>query len=85
MKHSEQVSYSYVHAGAILEDVPVDDEVSSLKFAGSTIVVVAESKQEVIDLLKKDVYVESGVWDLEKVSAREKSFLWLERPRFTSS
>lgn len=46
----------------------MDDEVSSLKFAGSTIMVVAESRQAVIDLLKDDIYVESGVWDLEKVS-----------------
>lgn len=53
--------------GAILEDMPPDDEVSSLKFAGSTIMVVAESRQAVIDLLKDDIYVESGVWDLEKV------------------
>lgn len=53
--------------GAILEDMPADDEVSSLKFAGSTIMVVAESRQAVIDLLKDDIYVESGVWDLEKV------------------
>lgn len=54
--------------GAVLEDMPPDDEVSSMKFYGSTIMVVAESKQAVIDLLKDDVYVKSGVWDLEKVS-----------------
>lgn len=39
-----------------------------MKFHGSTIMVVAESRQAVIDLLKEDVYVKSGVWDLEKVS-----------------
>lgn len=47
--------------------MPPDDEVSSMKFAGSTLVVVASSRQEVIDMLKDDVYVKSGVWDLEKV------------------
>lgn len=47
--------------------MPPDDEVSSMKFAGSTLMVVASSKEEVIDLLRGDVYVESGVWDLEKV------------------
>ncbi|CAN8105639.1 unnamed protein product [Discula destructiva] len=52
--------------GAVLEDMPVDDEVSSMKFAGSTIIVVAESRQAVVDALKDDVYVKSGVWDLEK-------------------
>lgn len=29
--------------------------------------VVASSKEEVLALLKDDVYVKSGVWDLEKV------------------
>lgn len=53
--------------GAILEDMPPDDEVSSLKFAGSTLMVVASSREEIIDLLKEDIYVKSGVWDLEKV------------------
>lgn len=48
--------------------MPPDDEVSSMKFAGSTLVVIAGSKEEVVDLLKDDVYVKSGVWDLEKVS-----------------
>lgn len=52
--------------GAVLEDMPPDDEVSSMKFSGSTLMVVAESKQAVIDLIKDDVYVKSGVWDLEK-------------------
>lgn len=53
--------------GAILEDMPPDDEVSSMKFAGSTLMIVASSREEIIDMLKEDVYVKSGVWDLEKV------------------
>lgn len=48
--------------------MPADDEVSSMKFAGSTVIVVAESRQAVVDALKDDIYVKSGVWDLEKVS-----------------
>ncbi|POS76024.1 hypothetical protein DHEL01_v205575 [Diaporthe helianthi] len=52
--------------GAVLEEMPPDDEISSMKFSGSTLMVVAESKQEVIDLIKDDVYVKSGVWDFEK-------------------
>lgn len=48
--------------------MPPDDEISSMKFAGSTLMVLASSRQEVIDLLKDDVYVKSGVWDLDKVS-----------------
>jgi uncharacterized protein len=53
--------------GAVLEEVPKDDEASSLKFAGSTLVCVGETKQEIIDILKKDIYAESGVWDIENV------------------
>lgn len=55
------------HQGAVLEDMPADDEVSSMKFAGSTIIVVAESREAVVNVLKDDIYVKSGVWDLEKV------------------
>lgn len=47
--------------------MPADDEVSSMKFAGSTLMAVAESRQAVMDMIKDDVYVKSGVWDLEKV------------------
>lgn len=54
------------HLGAVLEEMPPDDEVSSMKFSGSTLMIVAESKQAVIDLIKDDIYVTSGVWDLEK-------------------
>lgn len=53
--------------------MPADDEISSLKFAGSTIMVVAESREAVVDLLKNDIYVESGVWDLEKVRGIQKT------------
>lgn len=53
--------------GALLNDVPKDDEVSSLDFFGSTIVISAESKEEVLEVLKKDPYVKADVWDLEKV------------------
>jgi hypothetical protein len=53
--------------GAVLEEVPKDDDPSSLKFAGSTLVCVAESKEEIVELLKKDIYAQKGVWDVEKV------------------
>ena len=51
--------------GAILDEVPKGDD--PLKFAGSAIVCVAGSKEEVIEKLKKDVYAESNVWDFSKV------------------
>ena len=54
--------------GAVLNDVPADDEPSSLDFAGSSLVVVASRKEEVKDILKSDVYAQNGVWDVENVS-----------------
>ncbi|KAL8348631.1 hypothetical protein RB598_001750 [Gaeumannomyces tritici] len=53
--------------GALLEEIPADDEPSSLKINGSTLVVEATSKEEIMEILKGDVYTREGVWDLEKV------------------
>lgn len=52
-----------------MEDVPKDDEPSSLNFAGSALVVEAESKEAVLEILKNDIYGKSGVWDLKNVSS----------------
>ena len=51
--------------GALLEEVP--EEGGPLKINGSTLVCVAASKEEIIEILKKDIYSESGVWDFSKV------------------
>ncbi|KAK1770889.1 hypothetical protein QBC33DRAFT_526064 [Phialemonium atrogriseum] len=51
--------------GAVLTEVPADDEPTSLKFAGSTVVVIAESKEEIITMMKNDIYGKTGVWDIE--------------------
>lgn len=53
--------------GAILHDVPVKDEGESMDFAGSVMIVVAESAEEAKNMLKDDVYVKADVWDFEKV------------------
>lgn len=53
--------------GALLNSVPKDDNPASLDFMGSTIVVVAESVEQVREQLSKDIYATSGVWDMEKV------------------
>lgn len=42
---------------------PADGETPSFK--GSMMLVVAESEAEVRAALEKDVYVSSGVWDME--------------------
>jgi uncharacterized protein YciI len=47
--------------------MPPDDEPTSLKFAGSSLVIQAASKEEVIEIIKGDIYHESGVWDVANV------------------
>lgn len=37
------------------------------KFAGSVLHIIASSKEEVIDFLKKDIYYQKGIWDIESV------------------
>lgn len=65
----------------MLTEVPADDEPSSLQFAGSTLVATASSKEEVMEILKKDIYAQSGVWDVEKVSCSLSSFFFSSRAR----
>lgn len=50
----------------MLEDVP--KEGSPLKINGSVMMAVASSKEEVLEKIKKDVYADKGVWDMDKVS-----------------
>ena len=50
----------------MLDEVPKDGE--GLKINGSTVVAWASSKEEVLEILKGDIYAREGVWDLEKVS-----------------
>lgn len=54
--------------GGLLNAIPESDDSNTWDFAGSTIVAVAESKEQVIEDLKKDIYYTSGVWDVENVS-----------------
>lgn len=52
--------------GAILHDVPVNDEAENMDFAGSVMILVAESAEEAKNMLKDDIYVKADVWDFEK-------------------
>lgn len=45
-----------------------------MKFVGSTMVAVASSKEEVLDLLKNDIYAKEGVWDFSKVRELDGPF-----------
>ncbi|KAJ5150699.1 uncharacterized protein N7500_010888 [Penicillium coprophilum] len=68
-KHLEGVkthvaSGAFVAGGAMLNAHPADGETPSFK--GSMMLAVAENEAEVLELLNKDIYVTSGVWDMEK-------------------
>lgn len=64
-------SQTYVHIltlsvsypGAMLNAHPADGETPSFK--GSMMLAVAENEAQVLELLNKDIYVSSGVWDME--------------------
>ncbi|PHH88440.1 hypothetical protein CDD83_7521 [Cordyceps sp. RAO-2017] len=59
-------SGSWKMGGALLKSVPADEDPSQLEFAGSTLVCVAASRDEVRRQLRDDVYAVEGVWDVEK-------------------
>jgi len=52
--------------GALLDEVPAEGD--ALKIQGSAMVALASSKEEVLELLKKDVYAQNEVWDFSKAS-----------------
>ena len=72
---NRSLSSSHSYTGATLEEVPESDDPSTWKFNGSTIVVEASSKEEVIGILKSDVYAKEGVWDVDNVSCSFLLFL----------
>jgi len=51
--------------GALLEEVPKEGE--ALKIQGSAVIALASSKEEVLEVLKNDIYAKNDVWDLSKV------------------
>lgn len=76
--------------GALLNGVPKDDKPESLDFFGSTLVIVADSAEDIRSQLSKDIYATSGVWDLEKVdisnvNARDTCESMLMQPRSKST
>lgn len=51
--------------GAIFKQHP--EEGKDAQFVGSVVVYTAENVEEVREIINKDIYATSGVWDLEKV------------------
>jgi hypothetical protein len=67
--------------GAILESHPAEGE--NPAFKGSMLITLAESVEEVKEIISKDIYYSSGVWDLEKAQIMPVSFLsmsWFSVP-----
>lgn len=52
-----------MYLGAMLNAHPADGE--SPSFKGSMMLAVGESEAEVRELLNRDIYVTSGVWDMD--------------------
>jgi len=51
--------------GGMLEEVPKEGE--GLKLNGSAFIALAESREKVLEVLRKDTYAESGIWDMSKI------------------
>ncbi|KAL2152698.1 hypothetical protein VTH82DRAFT_5882 [Thermothelomyces myriococcoides] len=58
-------SGTYQMGGAVLNEVPTSSDPKDFSFAGSTIVIVASSREEIKEILRQDVYAKEGVWDVE--------------------
>lgn len=52
--------------GGVFSEVPQGTDPKNWPFCGSTLNVLADTREEVVELLKNDVYASSGVWDVEK-------------------
>ncbi|OAK99712.1 hypothetical protein IQ06DRAFT_294133 [Phaeosphaeriaceae sp. SRC1lsM3a] len=57
----------WLWGGAMLEEPVKEGDSGPPKMKGSAMLIGAKTREEVVERLKKDVYVEGGVWDLEKV------------------
>jgi hypothetical protein len=53
--------------GAMLEEPVKEGDAGPPKMKGSAMLIGAKTREEVEERLKRDVYVEGGVWDLSKV------------------
>ena len=68
-KHLEDVKEPHTSGvipmgGSIMSSPPVEGQTPPM--IGSALVIVASSKEEVIERLKSDIYSSSGVWDIDK-------------------
>ncbi|KAK3307898.1 uncharacterized protein B0T15DRAFT_522937 [Chaetomium strumarium] len=55
----------YQMGGAVLHEPPTSNDPATFSFAGSTLVMQASTREEVIETLRQDIYAKSGVWDVD--------------------
>lgn len=60
---------SAINLGKVKSVGAIYHDVEKTKFAGSTYHILADSKDEIIDFLRKDPYYEAGIWDTDSVIA----------------
>jgi len=60
---SEFVAGNFVLGGAYMSSPPKEGETPPM--IGSALIAVAETKEDVLEKLRKDIYATSGVWDVE--------------------
>lgn len=58
-----------VNSGIVTSVGAIYKDINKTEFAGSTFHIMAESKEEIIEFLKGDVYNKAGIWDLLNVIA----------------
>jgi hypothetical protein len=63
--HHDKISADIRYVGAMLHTPLVEGEPPQAR--GSAMLIGASTREEVVERLKKDVYVKDGVWDFEKV------------------
>jgi hypothetical protein len=63
-----------VYIGAMLEEVPKEGE--GLKIMGSAMMAHAATKEEVLEVIKQDIYFKSNVWNLDKVRLHISVLKW---------
>ncbi|KAK6202415.1 uncharacterized protein RJT21DRAFT_1813 [Scheffersomyces amazonensis] len=54
-----------VNAGVVIAGGALFTDETKTKFVGSTLQIAANSKEEVIEALKQDVYYREGIWDID--------------------
>ncbi|KAK3996687.1 hypothetical protein QBC44DRAFT_317369 [Cladorrhinum sp. PSN332] len=55
----------YKLGGAVLNEPPTSSDPTTFNFAGSTVVILAESREAIKEVLRNDIYAKEGVWDVE--------------------